>query len=68
MREYLIPRGNPCTKFGNSQAKGSKDIGHTALSLQTHQLTNWYNKQQVQNNMSPPFQGAYLTISHKNAA
>ena len=34
-REHPFSRGIQCTKFGNSQAKGSKDIEQTSLGLQS---------------------------------
>ena len=52
-RGHLLSRGIHCTKFGNFQAKRSKDIEKTSLGLQTDR--------QVQNNMLPFYKGG-----HKN--
>ena len=38
-RDHLLIEGNPCTKFGIDQVKGSKDIEQTTLGLQTDQPT-----------------------------
>ena len=37
---YLLSTGIHFTKFGNFQAKGSKDIDWASLSLQTHRPTD----------------------------
>ena len=34
-RDHLLIEGNPCTKIGSNQVKGSKDIERTTLGLQT---------------------------------
>ena len=39
-RGHLFPKDMHCTKFGNFQAKGSKDIERTFLGLQTDRPTN----------------------------
>ena len=38
-RDHLLIKGNPCTKFGIDQVKGSKDIEQTTLGLQTDRPT-----------------------------
>ena len=38
--DHLLTEGNPCTKFGIDQVKGSKDIERTTLGLQTDQPTD----------------------------
>ena len=35
-RDHLLIEGNPCTKFGIDQVKGSKDIERTTHGLQRH--------------------------------
>ena len=52
--DHLLTEGNPCTKFGIDQMKGSKDIEWTTFGLQTDRLTNRQTDRQLQNNM-PPF-------------
>ena len=39
-RDHLLIKGNPCTKFGIDQVKGSKDIDRTTLGLQTERPTD----------------------------
>ena len=39
-RDHLLIEGNPCTKFGIDQVKGSNDIDRTRLGLQTDRPTN----------------------------
>ena len=38
--DHLLIEGNPCTKFGIDQVKGSKDIERTTLGLQTDRPTD----------------------------
>ena len=38
-RDYLLIEGNPCTKFGIDQVKGSKDIERTTLWAEKSGLT-----------------------------
>ena len=55
--DHLLIEGNPCTKFGIDQMKGSKDIERTILGLQTDRPTDLPTDiptdRQLQNNMSP---------------
>ena len=55
-RDHLLIKGNPYTRLGIDQVKGSKDIERTTLGLQTDRPIY----RQLQNNM-PPF-----TRGHKN--
>ena len=54
--------GNPCTKFGIDQVKGSKDIERTTLGLQTDRPTDRPTDiptdRKLQNNMPPFSRGA----------
>ena len=50
--------GNPCTKFGIYQVKGSKDIGWTTLGLQTDIPTDRHtNRPTVAKQYAPFFKG-----------
>ena len=55
LRDHLLIEGNPCTKFGIDQVKGSKEIERTTLGLQTNRPTDWPTDRQLQNN-NPLFQ------------
>ena len=59
-KDHLLIEGNPCTKFGIDQVKGSKDIETWSTDRPTDRPTDIPTDRQLQNNM-PLFQGG-----HKN--
>ena len=51
--------GNPCTKFGIDQVKGSKDIDRTTLGLQTDRPTD---RPIVAKQYAPFFKGGIIRV------
>ena len=56
-RDHLLIEGNPCTKFGIDQVKGSKD-------RPTYRPTDRHTDRQLQNNM-PPFSRGHKNTTEK---
>ena len=56
-RDHLLIEGNPCTKYGIDQVKGSKDIDRTRLGLQTDIRTDRLTGSC--NTICPLFQGGH---------
>ena len=64
-RDHLLIKGNPCTKFGIDQVKGSKDIEWTTLGLQTDRpierpTDSWKT-------ICPLYQGGHKNTEEKTA-